>query len=101
MPKPSAKQRKYLRRLAHSLDPVARVGKAGVTDAVVANVRRSLNDHELIKIKFVEHKDEKKTLFGEICERADAAPVGLIGNVAILYRENEDEEKRQITLPRS
>lgn len=91
--------RKYLRGLAHALDPLVYVGKQGVTDALIGAVNEALDSHELIKVKFNDHKDEKKELSAEIEQRTESNVVGLIGNVAILYREQPDEEKRRIRLP--
>ncbi len=36
---------------AHALEPVVHIGHGGVTDAVVAEVNRSLVAHELIKVR--------------------------------------------------
>jgi len=91
--------RKYLRSLAHALDPLVYVGKQGVTDALIGAVNEALDSHELIKVKFNDHKDQKKELSAEIEQRTESNIVGLIGNVAILYREQPDEEKRRIRLP--
>ena len=48
----SERQRKYLRGLGHALNPVLLIGNAGVTPAVIAEAKRALHDHELIKVKF-------------------------------------------------
>jgi len=45
------KQRQFLKALAHPLAAVVRVGKGGITPAVVAETKRSLDAHELIKIR--------------------------------------------------
>ena len=47
----TSKQRQFLRGLAHPLEPVVRVGKGGVTDAVVEETKKSLAAHELIKVR--------------------------------------------------
>lgn len=47
----SEKQRKFLRGLAHALEPVVWIGNSGLTDGVVAEADRALRDHELIKVK--------------------------------------------------
>ena len=47
----SERQRRHLRGLAHELQPVVRLGNAGLTDAVARETDRALTDHELIKIK--------------------------------------------------
>jgi RNA-binding protein len=97
----SSSQRKELRSLAHHLDPLVLVGAKGVTETLIRSVRDSLEAHELIKIKFNEHKDEKKTLIEQIAESTESAVVGTIGHVAILYREHPTPEKRRIKLKSS
>lgn len=91
--------RKHLRSLAHHLKPVAQVGKAGVTDGVIQSVDDALRTGELIKVRFLEHKDEKDPLSNDIARRTRSERVGLIGHVAILYRQHPDPEKRKIQLP--
>jgi RNA-binding protein len=95
----SGTQRKYLRGLAHSLRPVIQVGKNGVSPELIKAVDEELSNHELIKVKFVDFKEDKKELSREIAERTSSEAAGLIGNVAIFYRQQPDKEKRKITLP--
>src|SRR4051794_12624517 len=47
----TARQRAALKARAHALEPVVRIGHAGVTDAMVAEIDRALEAHELIKVK--------------------------------------------------
>lgn len=91
-------QRRQLRSLAHHLQPVCYVGKQGLTDALLASVNAALDDHELIKMKFNDHKEEKKAITEEIAQKTGAHVAGIIGNIAILYRQQADEEKRKIEL---
>ena len=93
----SSKQRQYLKGLAHALDPVVRVGKAGLSDAVRAETAASLKAHELIKVR-VDGDDgaERKALAQELAEGADAALVATIGKVSILYRARKDKPKIQL-----
>ncbi len=97
----TATQRKRLRSLAHHLQPVVLIGKHGVTDTVIGAVNDEFEVHELIKIRFNEHKDAKKLLTAEITQRTRSEIAGIIGHVAILYREHEDPEKRSISLDNS
>ena len=94
-------QRKYLRGLAHSLNPSALVGQKGVTPALIEEIGHALDAAELIKIKFNDHKDKdsKAALTEEICRRTQAVSAGMVGHVVVLYRQNPDPEKRKITLP--
>ncbi|HHO75819.1 MAG TPA: ribosome assembly RNA-binding protein YhbY [Deltaproteobacteria bacterium] len=94
----SGSQRTYLRGLAHSLRPVIQVGKNGITPELIKAVDEALGFHELIKVKFVGFKEEKKELANEIGEKTSSEAVGQIGNIAIFYREQPDKEKRRITL---
>ncbi len=91
--------RKYLRGLAHTLKPVVHVGRAGLTDTLVGSVDTALADHELIKVRFLEFKDSRRELAGELAERTGAEQVGLVGHVAIFYRPASDPEDRRVVLP--
>lgn len=95
----TSSQRKHLRSLAHHLDPVVLVGKHGVTDTLIQSAIESLDAHELIKIRFNEHKSERKALSAEIAQRTGGELAGILGHVAILYRPHPKEDKRKIVLP--
>jgi RNA-binding protein len=95
----TSSQRKYLRGLAHSLEPLVHIGAAGLSDGVIAATSRALADHELIKVKIAADRDERERLATEIEAACNADLAGVIGRVAILYRPNDDPEKRRITLP--
>ena len=53
-------QKVFLRGLGQALDPAVHVGKAGSTPAVEAQVAAALEAHELVKLRFHVHKDEKR-----------------------------------------
>ena len=90
----TSKQRKYLEKEAHDLQPVVIVGGAGVTEGVIQMADNSLAAHELIKVKFNEYKVEIKELTAELCEKCNATLVRIIGFTVILYREAEKAEDR-------
>ena len=91
--------RKYLRSLAHHLKPVVIVGKNGINDQVIGSVDLALKDHELIKVKFGEFKEAKKEISAEIAQATKSEVVGIIGNIAIFYRQHPEPEKRKIKIP--
>lgn len=99
MKKLTGADRKYLRGIANELKPLVQVGKSGVSDGLIGAVNDALDQHELIKCRFVEFKKEKKMLAPEIAKRAECEQVGMIGHVAIYYREHKDPEKRKIQIP--
>lgn len=82
--------KRKLKSMAHGLDPVVFVGQKGITGSLIKAVDKALSDHELIKIKFVDYKDEKKELSDEIVRNTGSSLVNIIGNILILYRENPD-----------
>ncbi|MCI6442483.1 ribosome assembly RNA-binding protein YhbY [Treponema sp.] len=94
----TSKQRKILEKQAHDLSPVVIIGQHGVTENLLKMVEDSLKAHELIKVKFNEYKDDKREYSEDIANRTDSNLVRVIGNVAIFYRQNEDPEKRLISL---
>ncbi len=94
----TGRQKRSLKSLAHHLKPVVMIGKNGLTAALVDAVNKALDDHELIKIKFIDFKDEKRELIGEIVRLTGSEQVAVIGNIAILFRQNKDEEKRRIVI---
>lgn len=95
----TAKQRQFLKGLAHPLGPVVRVGKGGVSRAVVEETKKALLAHELIKVRIeVDDGKERRALAGRLAAEADAHVAGTIGKTAILYRQRD--EKPKIRLPR-
>ena len=92
----TGKQKKQLRGLAHDLDPVVQLGKEGLTDAVVAQVDRALDAHELIKVRLAGERDERAAQAAALAVATGAATAGTVGHVAILYRRHRDPDKRRI-----
>lgn len=92
----TSKQRQYLRGLAHPLDPVVRVGKAGVSESVIAETKKSLESHELIKVRI--EADDRKAAAESLASATDSQIAGVVGKIAILYRGRE--EKPEIKLPK-
>ena len=97
----TSSQRKRLRGLAHDLKPLVHLGKAGLTDAALAQIDKELADHELIKIRFLESghaggKAEKDARIDEIQNRLGCGASGRVGHVAILYRPHAAADKRKV-----
>jgi RNA-binding protein len=90
--------RKKLRGLAHDLKPVILIGKQGVTETLLPEIRQALDIHELIKVKFLDFKDQKQQLAEQIAAQTESHLAGTIGHMAIFYKQNPDPEKRRIRL---
>lgn len=92
------KQRQFLKGLAHPLSPIVRVGKSGISATVVEETKRSLEAHELIKVRIETDDSESRYEMAEkLAAETDAHLAGVIGKIAILYRERD--EKPRIKLP--
>lgn len=92
-------QRRALRAAAHDLSPIAQVGKEGLTANVLRSIREALDAHELIKVRFVDQKEQRRELAAELAEAVEAGLAGVIGHVAILYRPHPDPDRRRVHLP--
>ena len=86
MTKLSGPQLRGLKAQAQRLEPILKIGKAGVTEAFLVALDEALGCHELVKIKFEHHKDEKETLTPMLIERSRSCLVLRVGNVIVLHR---------------
>jgi len=94
----SEAQKKYLRGLGHTLKPVVTVGDAGVSEALLKEFDNTIGHHELIKVKIrAADREARDEAIEQLCKLGPAQLVTRIGNVALLYRRND--EKPAITLP--
>ena len=94
----TSKQKQYLRGLAHHLKPVIMVGEKGLTEAVCEETRRTLDHHELIKVKIAgSDRVQRQSDAAELCNRTGAQTVQIMGRIATLYLRNP--EKARIKLP--
>ena len=93
----TGKQRAYLRSLAQKEECILYVGKAGITDPVIAQAREALTARELVKGKVQEAclytaAEAQQAL----CEACGAEGVQVIGRVFVLYKKNEKAAKIQL-----
>jgi RNA-binding protein len=92
------KERARLARAAQGLDCLVSLGRAGLTDALVSRLDVLLSQHELVKLRFGDRKEEKRELSDELARRTGSDLVRVIGNVGVFYRPAPDPEKRKIRL---
>ena len=86
------RERQRLKARAHSLEPSVRVGQSALTDAVVAEIDRTLTAHKLIKVRIdAADREARAELAAQICSRVDAAEVQRVGKVLVLWRPANDE----------
>jgi RNA-binding protein len=84
----SEKQKKHLRRLAHPLRPLVMLGNAGLTDGVINELERALDDHELVKVSArVGARSARDSAFDELARRTRAQLVQRVGHIGVFYRQ--------------
>ncbi|BFM14176.1 YhbY family RNA-binding protein [Maricurvus nonylphenolicus] len=84
----SADRKKQYRSLGHNLNPIVTIAGKGLSENVIAELNRALDDHELIKVKLmVADRDLRKQVVKEMCKEARAEIVQEIGKVALIFRE--------------
>lgn len=64
------------------------VGKAGVNEKVIKEIKRQLKDKELVRIRFARSiASKKETYINEIIIKTNAKLIDLRGNVAIIFKK--------------
>lgn len=83
-------RKKQFRTIGHKLNPIVTIAGKGLSDGVLAELNRALDDHELIKVKLgIAERDERKELVAELVALPNVELVQEIGKVVILYRHNK------------
>jgi RNA-binding protein len=96
-PKLTPRQKKYLKGLAHHLDPVVSVGKGGVSTELIKSVEQCLKAKELIKVRVLtDDRDVCADSLASISQQVNAQLIQSIGHIGVMYRANP---KRKIELP--
>lgn len=87
----TGKQKRHLRSLGQRLQAVATVGKEGMTDALLENIRHLLAQRELVKVRLTEeHGSDRKAAADILGDAVDAEVAGVVGRTVLLYRPNPD-----------
>ncbi|MEX0735042.1 MAG: YhbY family RNA-binding protein [Steroidobacteraceae bacterium] len=93
-------QRKHLRRLGHALHPIVLVGQRGLCESVAAEMRRALDDHELIKVRArVGSREDRDAVLAELARQTASELVYRIGSVGLFYKRNS--KIQELLLPDS
>ncbi len=80
---------KELRAKAQALEATCWIGKNGLTDSAVGEIKKMLKKRKLVKVKllrsYCEGKDKKK-IAAEIASRTGSTLVQQIGNVVVVWK---------------
>jgi len=85
-------QQRALKKTAHHLKPIVRIGQHGLSEGVVNETKLSLEKHELIKIHIHEGKrEERMQMAQELTQTCGATLIHQIGKNFVLYRKQQCE----------
>ena len=77
-----------LKSKVHHLKPIVIVGNKGLTDMVIQEIDRALDDHELIKIRIhTQDREALATAISDICTKTNAKLIHSIGHIIAIYRK--------------
>lgn len=94
----TGKQKRFLRAEAHHLAPIFQVGKGGVNENMITQIKEALEVRELIKVAILQNNnDDKHEVAEDLAAGAGAELVQLIGHTVVLYKESR--EHKTIKLP--
>ncbi|MDN3640900.1 ribosome assembly RNA-binding protein YhbY [Simiduia curdlanivorans] len=83
----SSDRKKQFRQIGHNLKPIVMVAEKGLSEGLLGEIERALEDHELIKVKIaINDRESRKLAIAELCKLARAEVVQEIGKVALIFR---------------
>ncbi len=83
-------EKRDLKARAQRLEPMLKLGHAGLSDAFVGSMNAALKTHGLVKMKFTDFKEERKALVPQIAERTGSEVVMQVGHVAVFFRATHE-----------
>ena len=90
----TSKQRAQLRGLAMTEDTIIQIGKGGITENTITQVKDALKARELIKGRVLENSLlTARQAAGANAEACPAETVQAIGSKLVRYKRNEKEPK--------
>lgn len=93
----TGKQKRHLRAIGSTLNPVIQIGKTGVFDSLIHSANEALEAHELIKVRVLQNSpSEPRDAITELAEATQSDLVQVIGRNGLLYKQNIDKPKVEL-----
>jgi RNA-binding protein len=80
-------ERRALKSRSQSLEPIVKLGHAGMSEAFLQGLDEALTVHGLVKMKFTDFQEDRKTLAPVIAEKTGSALVMQVGHIVVFFRE--------------
>jgi RNA-binding protein len=98
----SQDRKKQFRMIGHKLNPIVTIAGNGLSEGVISELNRALDDHELIKVKLgLADRDDRKLVVAELVQLPNVELIQEIGKVVILYRHNKKANPKLSNLHRA
>lgn len=92
------KQKQFLKKEAHHLQPIFQIGKAGLSEEIMQQIDDALEKRELIKINLLQNTEETASDVAErVAEQLDAEVVQQIGKTIVFFRESTKEKNQKLS----
>ena len=89
--------RLQMRAEAHNLNAGVLVGEKGLTDAVLKEIGRALDDHGLVKVHVAsDDRELREEIYLEVADRLEAARIQQIGKMLVFFRPMSDERRAKL-----
>jgi len=93
----SGRQKRFLRSLGMTMEPLLHIGKDGVTPPVVRQAVDALRARELIKGRALPTTpDSVADVAASLAEATESVVVQVIGRNFLLFKPNDDDPKLQL-----
>mgnify|MGYP001020211768 FL=1 len=91
-----SRERAFLRKLAHNLEPVVRIGKEGIDENVLKSIAEVVKKRELIKVKILQNSSVEfdKEMAAEVAQKTKSVFVDKIGNVLIFFKPKTTKDAK-------
>lgn len=88
----NSKKRAFLKKKAHDLEPIVRIGKEGLNENLIKSILEAIDSRELIKVKILQNCEEDKNLiYSKLMDNKEFELVGMIGRTIIIFKENKEK----------
>ncbi|MGB5325009.1 MAG: ribosome assembly RNA-binding protein YhbY [Pseudomonadales bacterium] len=94
----SSERKRAMRQIGHQLKPVVTIGDNGLSESVLVELDRALEDHELIKVKL--RVDDTRLIREAVLAHCNATLVQAVGNVVLVYRAAKEPDPKLSNLLR-
>ncbi|MCX7027909.1 MAG: YhbY family RNA-binding protein [Spirochaetes bacterium] len=81
-----SQQRKFLSAEALKGAVIIQLGKGGPSEAFSAQLKAHLAVHELVKVRFVNHQENRREIAAQLAQATESELVRVIGNTALFFK---------------